>query len=645
MKLSILALLAAICAFAADATNLVPNASFETLGGDGKLLDWQLPSPPYAVSEESPRTGTRCLKFVNTDPKIYRLASMPVRLETSKSYKFSVWVRGKDLKGKGGGATICVEWMDKDGKHLAGSYPKGVTGTKDEWTLVKGTTRKIPEEAASAHIICYARKGFTGTAWFDDVSLSEYIPPLLNAMVVDRYRNQTAGGKVTAFAGLNLDARNLTAAQVAATIAVLDAKGKTVLGPFPAPIAEETASVAFDSTPLTPGTYTVQIKATVAGETSENSCPITRVATFPERKAYIDGHGRLILDGKPFFPLGMYWGSVKQEHLDLYADSPFNCIMPYSGASKEMLDYAYERDIRFIYSVKDFYAGRGGLKTEEQALAKVRRVVGEKIDHPGIMAWYINDEMPLSMLPQLTAHRDLLEEIDPGRPTWVVLYQYHQVRSYLPTFDVIGTDPYPIPHRPIAHAYQYAKTSSDACFGTRANWMVPQVFNWASYRKGDEKKKYRAPTLDEMKNMTWQCIAGGATGLVYYSWSDLWRMNKSVEDGGRALVPEPFTERWAEVKAMGEEVKRLIPVLLSIEKPVAATIKGENIVHRLFAKDGTTYLLAVNTSREPAKATLTIPATVQILGDELSKTTVAPGTQVDLAFAPLESKMLKLYQH
>ncbi|MBT7163012.1 MAG: hypothetical protein HN904_09545, partial [Victivallales bacterium] len=53
MKLSILALLAAICAFAADATNLVPNASFETLGGDGKLLDWQLPSPPYAVSEES----------------------------------------------------------------------------------------------------------------------------------------------------------------------------------------------------------------------------------------------------------------------------------------------------------------------------------------------------------------------------------------------------------------------------------------------------------------------------------------------------------------------------------------------------------------------------------------------------------------
>ena len=326
-------------------------------------------------------------------------------------------------------------------------------------------------------------------------------------MIVDRYRNQTDGGEVTVHAGLNLDARNLKPEQVAATIEVRDAEGRTVLGPFAAAVAAETASVSFDSTPLAPGSYTVALKATAGGETSGNTCSLVRVAAFPERKSHIDRHGRLILDGQPFFPLGLYWGGVNREHLDIYADSPFNCIMPYSGASKEMLDYAYARGIRVIYSVKDFYGGRAGLKDEEEAVAKIRRVVAEKIDHPGIIAWYINDELPLSMLPALAAHRDLLEELDPGRPTWVVLYQYAQVRSYLPTFDVIGTDPYPIPHRPISHAHLYARTTTDACFGARANWMVPQIFNWASYRKGDEKKKYRAPTLEEMRNMTWQCVA------------------------------------------------------------------------------------------------------------------------------------------
>jgi hypothetical protein len=639
MKLAILPLLVALTAFAAD-TNLVPNASFETLGGDGKVLDWSLPAPPYSLSEESPRTGTHCLKFVNTDPKLYRLACANVRLEPGKCYKFSAWVRGKDLKGRGGGATICVEWMTAEGKHIAGSYPKGVTGTKDKWTLVKGTTRKIPPEAAKAHIVCYARKGFTGTAWFDDVSLDEYVPPLFNAMITDAYRNQTDGGSVTVFTGMNLEPRNLTPAEVKATISVRDSQGKTVLGPFPAIVADEAASASFDATPLAPGTYSVVFSGTVAGDTVENTCPLIRVAEFPKRKAYIDRHRRLILDGKPFFPLGMYWGGVKQKELDIYADSPFNCIMPYGGASREMLDYAYERNIRVIYSVKDWYGGRAGLKTEEQAVAKIRRVVGEKIDHPGIIAWYINDELPLDMLPQLTAHRDLMEELDPGRPTWVVLYQYSQVRSYLPTFDVIGTDPYPIPQRSISMVYTYAKTTTDCCFGTRANWMVPQVFNWASYRKGEEKEKCRAPTLAEIRNMSWQAVAGGATGLVYYSWFDLWRMSKTVDNGGRALVAEPFAERWADVKAMGEEVKRFIPLLLSVEEPLPAKIEGENLVQRLFAKDGATYLLAVNTSREQTTGNLSLPAGAQILGSELG---VAPDNDAtELAFGPLETKLLRI---
>jgi hypothetical protein len=117
-------------------------------------------------------------------------------------------------------------------------------------------------------------------------------------------------------------------------------------------------------------------------------------------------------------------------------------------------------------------------------------------------------------------------------------------------------------------------------------------------------------------------------------------MSKTVDNGGRALVAEPFAERWADVKAMGEEVKRFIPLLLSVEEPLPAKIEGENLVQRLFAKDGATYLLAVNTSREQTTGNLSLPAGAQILGSELG---VAPDNDAtELAFGPLETKLLRI---
>ncbi len=46
---------------------------------------------------------------------------------------------------------------------------------------------------------------------------------------------------------------------------------------------------------------------------------------------FIDPHRRLIVDGQPFFPLGMYWGGVKEKELGIYAKGPFNCLMPWQS--------------------------------------------------------------------------------------------------------------------------------------------------------------------------------------------------------------------------------------------------------------------------------------------------------------------------
>jgi len=256
--------------------------------------------------------------------------------------------------------------------------------------------------------------------------------------------------------------------------------------------------------------------------------------------------------------------------------------------------------IKVIYSVKDLYAnlphGRRDIKTRDDEYRVIKDYVTRLKDHPAILAWYINDELPLTMRDQLTRHREWLEQLDPDRPTWVVLWQVNQVRSYLPTFDIIGTDPYPIPNRELDMPLQWTRKTRQAVFGHRAIWMVPQVFNWARYKKTPaEKAKCRAPTLPEMRCMAWQCIAGGANGLVFYSWFDLWRMKDT----------DPFEQRWQDVVTMGREIKQFIPILLSVDPlpSVRAATVPERAGWRLFQKDESTYLLAVNAMRKPLVAT------------------------------------------
>jgi hypothetical protein len=318
--------------------------------------------------------------------------------------------------------------------------------------------------------------------------------------------------------------------------------------------------------------------------------------------------------------------------------------MPYGGGTREQLDWCQARGLKVIYSVKDYYAGTQycpkHIKTEADERPALEATVKEVGDHPAIIAWYINDELPASMMSRLAAHRDWMQELDPNRPTWVVLYQYAEVRSYLPSFDVIGTDPYPIPDQSPRRALDYTRATVSGAFDCRAVWMVPQIMDWAAYRKtAEEKRKSRPPTLAEMRSMAWQCIAGGANGLVFYSWFDLWKMDKDRD------VPQPFAARWTDVTQVATEIRDLFPVLLSVD-PLPAPVKSEApdvVAWRLYAKEGRTYLVTANAERERVAARFTFPAELTAAELVLGETpATCTGPQVDLELAPLEVKVVRL---
>ena len=332
---------------------------------------------------------------------------------------------------------------------------------------------------------------------------------------------------------------------------------------------------------------------------------------FAAGKVYLNDNNVTVVDDKPFFPLGLYVGRAPSsreafDELDEIADSPFNTIMNYQinegsiAQIRRYLDAVNQSGLKIIYSIKDFYQGTkyypkriGHYRGEE---GMTRGVISEFKSHPAILAWYLNDELPTKYIPRLARRYKLVKQLDPGHPAWVVLYQVRELKDYLGTTDVIGTDPYPIPNKPISMVSQWTRMTRQAAGPKRAIWMVPQMHNAGIHRK--DNRKYPSPTLDEVRCMAYQSLVHGANGLVFYSFFDLKR------------DPMGFEKRWADVKQMGQEIKELIPILLSTEEPPKAQLSSgaRNINFSTKQHDGKLYILAVNISREEHDAEFTISA-------------------------------------
>ncbi|MBN2309570.1 MAG: hypothetical protein JXR94_11395 [Candidatus Hydrogenedentes bacterium] len=595
-----------------DAPNLVQNPGFET-PSEGHLPDkWSGDAKIYGRDTGTAHTGTGSLRFVNPDPNTYRLCSQRVPLERGCRYEFSAWVKTEGIEGRGSGAGICVEYYGPDKKYLSGVYPPGVVGTSD-WTQIRAVTRRVPEEAESASVTCYVRKEMAGTAWWDDVVVRRHRANPLTAMVLSpNYRNEIADAgprRARIRADIDLEDYPHALGDVCLTWQVVNREdGRRVASGRKRRLAQSPVDVVVPGTRLEPGRYDVELALVDKGsgrELGTRQCELTRIAGTPERTAYIDEYNRLILDGEPFFPLGMYWSVIREEQLDVFADSPFNCLMPYHMPSQEQMDWAHERGLKVIYSVKDCYTFLGGLGGSIKTEADERVFIRDKVEafraHPALLAWYLNDEAPISKLDRLVAHREWVEELDPNHPTWTVLYQVDEVAQYVPSFHAIGTDPYPIPKRPASSAGEWARKTVAAVHDSRPVWMVPQVFNWACYRKSEEERKAcRLPTPEEVRSMTWQCLAEGARGLVYYSWFN-------IHDPSRNAGTD-FDTYWPQIKAIAQEVSDLAPVLLSVEKPPKFTVPEEPWLNWTARRIGkTSYLIVVNNDVEAHSAAFGLP--------------------------------------
>jgi hypothetical protein len=347
---------------------------------------------------------------------------------------------------------------------------------------------------------------------------------------------------------------------------------------------------------------------------------------------YIDAYGRAIVDGRPFFPLGMYFDNsqLSVSNLAVYTEGPFNCLMPYArlGPSREDMRLYHRAGLKVIFDL------RRGISKGIVFKSWVCDTVRAFKDHPALLAWYTNDECPVMDIPNLAMRQKWVEEIDPDHPTWSVQDVFSEARHYLGTYDVLGMDPYPVPNKPIETVISSLRQGKAGTFGTRAIWQVPQAFGWGWLNRR-ETKGLRAPTQKELANMTWQSIAGGANGIIYYAYHHLSEPHEDPED---AFVPA-----WTRTKAAAAEVKKYEDVLLSAEKPIVVSGATEAIAVRAWRHENCDYLLIVNCTERPQETELLLSQDVgrDVVAD-FGPMPVLSGKKIKVSFAPLDYLMLRI---
>lgn len=578
------------------------NPAFEGVK-DGQAVGWKSSWGCFRAEKGAGANGSGGLVWESPEPAKRQAACLQeVDVVRGQPYHFTCSVRTENFSAaQGGFAAMCMEWYDADGKWMGGGYSESFKEGNSDWVQIGGSTRDIPLQAKTVRVQLYVGKGATGVVAFDNVSVRPLSRQPVAFVFSSAYRDVAASGNVRFHAAFypGVQAANET---LSAEFSYIGADGAEVRAK-PTEFAADGATLALRVDEVAMGTHPVVCVLTgnAGRKLGSAVCEFTRVQRLPERTVWIDGHNRCIVNGKPFFPLGMYWGKVEAAKLAKYCEGPFNCLMPYVRATPEDLDLCREKGLMAFVNLKDqtlhsVWARNRKITTQEEVDAFFEREINKVKDHPALLGWYVNDEAPTMEIPERTHLYSIFRRLDPNHPTWAVLDRTYDLREFTPTYDVLGVDPYPVAKKPLSHITEFMMETRNAVFNDRPMWNVPQAFNWGWYRKQDAGVE-RFPTEQELKSMNWQHIALGANGLVSYCFHTYFR---------NLSTPEDFDRHWGMVCNAAKEVKKMMTVLLSVEKAPGIGGAPRMMPVRVWALDGDVYVLAVNPLNERQDAALAI---------------------------------------
>ncbi len=525
----------------------------------------------------------------------------------------SIWVEGTPPMRLG------MKLRDEDGEVSWTTHAEIQPG---KWNDILLTTKEAGADTdihRVSEIIVYSlRPTNSFTAIIDNLHLTPRdLPPVARFdLKYPNYRNWIFPGAhdVEVACEVEAESHGLNPRQLSLELTLRSASGQSSTR---ASFKGNSALASLKSSSLPPGDLTLEARLMGAGghELAREQWPL-RMLTAPEvsgLKSYVDSRNNLHVDGAPFFPIGWYC-SVNTQHLAEIASSPFNCLLAYGTDNypksdmRAFLDNIQSKGLKLVYCMNDIYPTAKYFegKTWEgisgnEAIASA--VMAAYKDHPAIIAWYLNDEIPHSLLPQLTDYYARVKQADPGRPALIVLCNRSELPWFPSTTDLFGVDPYPIPQDPITRVSGFIDSARAAVRDRQSVWFVPQAFGWYQYNStntdrghiptAEELRTSRAPTREEERCMTYLGLIHGAKGLIYYCYYDM------------RVLPQ-YDTMWQWMKSIAGEVRQLSPTLLSTDTPGSMTVSLPGIHAALKRHGAKQCVMATNPTQSPSTATFTI---------------------------------------
>ncbi|MDQ3743142.1 MAG: hypothetical protein M3444_02045 [Acidobacteriota bacterium] len=622
--------------------NLVENSGFEIDHDHDNWPDsWVIPHDFCFWDAETKLGSGHSLRLQNTDAAQFPLIYQTIPCQPDREYTFSAWIKGENVSlTNANGAGMFIAFADAQGKNIGGQYPPGFKGTFD-WSVVSGKVA-IPAGAAAVHVGLYLSQGNTGTAWFDELVVAGVMHVFITQPAYRR--TVVAPARASWQAEVNRSGMINWRTRIAVLYGrVLNAQGKVVMEGRLVFKAGEVAKSLELAPPanLPVGDYRWQFSLWNAVETkkldeAEYGVRV-EAAGSPPPTVHLDADLRTIVDGEPFFPLGFYIAEDPQVsglldmHLKYIADSGFNTVLSYTfgawgwsaanslgTAPSDFLQTVNKYGLRAIYSLAAFHEGAASFystfpNATESDLELATDYVNALRGNKALLGWYLTDEPPSSLTQKLQDMYQLIRELDREHPC----YQVHtldplnrdshgiQLANFYDSTDVIGVDPYSVPHYPLRIAGEWTQDARLAMRGAKPAWVVIGIADGSIYsgKPCDSQDQPpdcgREPSLAEKRCTAYLALIYGAQGLLFYSYFDIF-----LTTNGELLPPdsEIVLRRLDEVAQLGQEFSSLTPLLLTgTPLQMSTTATKTPVRWRVLQLGASPHMLIANPSRAGAE--------------------------------------------
>ncbi|RED85534.1 hypothetical protein [Cohnella phaseoli] len=630
--LSLVILLISEMAMPSEAKAYTPSSvlAYETSFENGGESEWITAATGFTSGEH--HSYSKSLAYTRTSAGTYIYPSKILPGQGGERFYATVWIKTSGLSGPGG-ATLALEALDSSGNWVGGQYLPGVASAG--WTQLRLPIYTLPANTAKISVSLYLEQGTTGQAWFDDLQVFEVqSAPLFYAYLdYPSYRGKLISGDHTDIRVKTVP-HSWSADFSGYTTKVSLYDSSNVLLNSASYTGQQATATLFAGSGLAAGSYklVVQLIRTSTGQVKGYiEKPIAKTGSTPAD--YVDKYGRLWRSGSLFFPIGIYTADITAADLADLSGSAFNTILAYGHPDLTKLNLADSYGMKVIYSFKDFYYGSpyapSFITSEADEAPQIAQHVNWFKSHPALLAWYLNDEAPND--PRLPAHYEAVVANDPDHPAYIVDYNTPNPDQVLRSTDIFGMDRYVVKGLsgdPIAEPGAYQKAAKENLW-FRGQWPVVQAHNLANYGQGGT----RPPTLQEVRNMAWQYLTEGATGLMFYSLFDL----KSDASG------VPYATLLNRVKQVASEVESFVPILLSVDATPTATTTGGSWLNWMVKQyGGDTYIFAVNNGKSNRTASFTVPGATSVQAVNESRSLALTGGTFTDSFSSLGIHIYKV---